>query len=58
LGIAGAVLAFLRKGVLAGFVMLAVGIIPGVIQWRALVFTCILLIAGSLSFLIKPTAAA
>ena len=54
LGIVGGVLAFKGKGVIAAVLMLIGAILPAVFAPKALVFTCILLIGGLVSFFAKP----
>jgi hypothetical protein len=53
LGIAGAVLAFLGRPKSGAALLLVAVIGPAVLNWRSLVFTFPLLIAGILCFLVK-----
>src|ERR1700682_1251534 len=53
-GIVGGVLAFMGKGKIAAVLMLAGAILPAVWAPKALVFTCLLLIGGIVSFFAKP----
>lgn len=56
LGIVGGVMAFKGKGKIAGALMLVGAIAPAIFAPKALVFTCILLIGGIVSFFAKPDA--
>jgi hypothetical protein len=56
--IAGGVLAFMRKGVIAGAVMIVVAIIPGVLYPLTFILTTLTIIGGGLAFLVKPPAPA
>ncbi|HKS42514.1 MAG TPA: hypothetical protein VJX74_18015 [Blastocatellia bacterium] len=56
LGIVGGVMAFKGKGKIAGLLMLIGAIAPAIFAPKALVFTCILLIGGIVSFFAKPAA--
>jgi hypothetical protein len=53
LGIVGGVLAFLRKGVIAGPVLLAGAILPAVFHPVSLVFASPLVLAGILAFFVR-----
>ena len=54
LGIIGGVMAYQGKGKIAGILMLIGAIAPAILAPRALVFTCILLVGGLVSFMAKP----
>ena len=54
LGIAGGILAYTGRGMIAGVVLLAASIVPGILAPKSFVFSCPLLLAGVLSFLIRP----
>src|SRR5262245_52474167 len=56
LGVAGGFLAALGKGVIAGPAILLGPLAAGALQPKSLVFTSPLLLAGVLSFLIRPSA--
>ena len=56
LGIVGGVMAFKGKGKIAAILMLIGALAPVILAPKALVFTCILLIGGIVSFLAKPAA--
>ncbi len=53
-GIIGGILAMMGKGKIAALLMLAAVILPAIWAPKSLVFTCILLIAGIVSFFAKP----
>src|SRR5207249_4347403 len=52
-GVLGAVLVYMRKGMIAGLLMLAMGIAPGVLAPKAFVFSSVLILAGALAFLVR-----
>jgi hypothetical protein len=54
LGIAGGALAYTGKGVIAGIILLVAAGVPAVLAPKSLVFSCPLVVAGVLSFLIRP----
>jgi hypothetical protein len=58
LGIAGGILAYTGRGLIAGVILLAASIVPGILAPKSFVFSCPLLLAGLLSFLIRPAPAA
>ena len=56
LGIVGGVMALKGKGKIAGLLMLVGVIAPAIFAPKSLVFTCILLVGGLVSFFAKPDA--
>lgn len=54
LGIVGGILAFMGKGKIAGPLMLLGALLPAIFAPKALVFTALLVIAGVVSFFVKP----
>lgn len=56
LGIAGGVLALLRKGKIAAGVLLTAAVAPAIFEPKSLVFSCLLVVAGLLAFAVKPKA--
>lgn len=57
-GIVGGILAMMGKGKIAALLMLAGAILPAIWAPKSLVFTCILLLGGIVSFFAKPRQAA
>lgn len=57
-GIVGGILAMMGKGKIAALLMLAGAILPAIWVPKALIFTCILLLGGIVSFFAKPRQAA
>lgn len=57
-GIVGGILAMMGKGRIAALLMLAGAILPAIWAPKSLVFTCILLLGGIVSFFAKPKSAA
>lgn len=57
-GIVGGILAMMGKGKIAALLMLAGAILPAIWAPKSLVFTCILLLGGIVSFFAKPKSAA
>jgi hypothetical protein len=53
-GIVGGILAMIGKGKIAALLMLAGAILPAIWAPKSLVFTCILLLGGIVSFFAKP----
>ena len=53
-GIVGGILAMMGKGKIAALLMLAGAILPAIWAPKSLVFTCILLLGGIVSFFAKP----
>jgi hypothetical protein len=53
-GIVGGILAVMGKGKMAALLMLAGAIVPAIWAPKSLVFTCLLLIGGIVSFFAKP----
>jgi hypothetical protein len=53
-GIVGGILAVMGKGKIASLLMLAGAIVPAIWAPKSLVFTCLLLIGGIVSFFAKP----
>jgi hypothetical protein len=53
-GIVGGILAMMGKGKIAALLMLAGAIVPAIWAPKSLVFTCLLLIGGIVSFFAKP----
>jgi len=57
-GIVGGVLAMMGKGKIAALLMLAGAILPAIWVPKSLIFTCLLLLGGIVSFFAKPRQAA
>jgi hypothetical protein len=57
-GILGGILAMMGKGRIAALLMLAGAILPAIWAPKSLVFTCILVLGGIVSFFAKPRQAA
>jgi hypothetical protein len=53
-GIVGGILAFMGRGKIAAVLMLAGAILPAIWAPKSLIFTCLLLLGGIVSFFIKP----
>ena len=53
-GIVGGILAMVGKGKIAALLMLAGALVPAIWAPKALVFTCLLLLGGIVSFFAKP----
>lgn len=53
-GIVGGVLAFMGRGKIAALLMLAGAIVPAIWAPKSLIFTCLLLLGGIVSFFAKP----
>jgi hypothetical protein len=53
-GIVGGVLAMMGKGKIAALLMLAGAILPAIWVPKSLIFTCLLLLGGIVSFFAKP----
>ncbi|HEV2841101.1 MAG TPA: hypothetical protein VGW39_07250 [Chthoniobacterales bacterium] len=57
-GIVGGILAMMGRGKIAALLMLAGALLPAIWVPKSLVFTCILLLGGIVSFFAKPRQAA
>ncbi|HWM24399.1 MAG TPA: hypothetical protein VNP98_06210 [Chthoniobacterales bacterium] len=57
-GIVGGIMAMMGKGKIAALLMLAGAILPAIWAPKSLVFTCLLLVGGIVSFFAKPRQAA
>lgn len=53
-GIVGGILAYQNRGRAAAVVLLTAGVLPGILDARAFVVTCVLILAGILSLELKP----
>ena len=53
-GIVGGILAMMGKGKIAALLMLAGAIVPAIWAPKSLIFTCLLVIGGIVSFFAKP----
>jgi hypothetical protein len=53
-GVVGGILAMMGKGKIAALLMLAGAIVPAIWAPKSLVFTCLLIIGGIVSFFAKP----
>lgn len=49
-GLLGSVLAWQRRGRAAGTLLLTAGLVPGILDLRAFVITCVLILAGMLGY--------
>jgi hypothetical protein len=58
LGIAGGILAFLRRGFSGAALMLLAVLGPAILNWRSLIFTCPLIVGAVFCFLVRPARAA
>lgn len=55
-GVLGSMLAWQRRGRTAGTILLTAGLVPGILDLRAFVVTCILILAGLLAYELHGTA--